>query len=123
MSNEEEFTFDAGPADVITGHFQKDIKDVELAKMLARYLEVTTEIAALEAVKDDLRKELLERGRGVESIMAGDYAAFFQKVSGRVTTDWKQAYRDSVGEMPVDDVKKYVRKGEDSVRVDVKKLR
>jgi hypothetical protein len=121
--NDEEFTFDEGPADVITGHFQKDIKDVELAKMLARYMEVTTEIAALEAVKDDLRKELLERGRGVESIMAGDYAAFFQKVSGRVTTDWKQAYRDSVGEMPGEDVKKYVRKGEDSVRVDVKKLR
>jgi hypothetical protein len=121
--SDDDFTFEEGPADVITGHFQKDIKDIELAKMLARYLEVTTEIAALEAVKDDLRKELLERGRGVESIMAGDYAAFFQKVSGRVTTDWKQAYRDSVGEMPGDDVKKYVRKGEDSVRVDVKKLR
>jgi hypothetical protein len=121
--SDDDFTFEEGPADVITGHFQKDIKDIELAKMLARYMEVTTEIAALEAVKDDLRKELLERGRGVESIMAGDYAAFFQKVSGRVTTDWKQAYRDSVGEMPGDDVKKYVRKGEDSVRVDVKKLR
>lgn len=123
MATDEEFTFEAGPADVITGHFQKDIKDVELAKMLARYMEVTTEIASLEAVKDIIRAELMERGRGVESVMAGDYAAFFQKVSGRVSTDWKQAYRDSVGEMPSEDVKKYVKRGEDSVRVEVKKLR
>lgn len=121
--NGEEFEIEETPAEVVTGHFQKSIKDIELAKMLERYMEVTTEIAALEAIKDGLRAELLERGRGVESVMAGNYAAFFQKVSGRVTTDWKQAYRDSVGEMPSEDVKKYVKRGEDSVRVEVKKLR
>lgn len=119
----EEYEIEETPAEVITGHFQKSIKTTELEKMLARYYEVTTEIASLEAVKDALRKELLEAGRGVESVMAGDYAAFFQKVSGRVTTDWAQAFRDLVGEMKSEDVSKYVRKGNDTVRMDVKKVR
>ena len=104
-------------------HFKQSISQIELAKMLARYHEVTTEIAALEAVKDDLRKELLIAGRGAESIMAGDYAAFFQKVSGRVTTDWKTAFRDFVGEMKPEDVSRYVKKGEETVRMDVRRVR
>ena len=120
MSGDEEISFEDEPT---VAHFKRPIGQIELEKTLARYHEITTEMAALEAVRDDLRKELLERGRGVESVMAGDYAAFFQKVSGRVTTDWKQAFRDLVGEMRPEDVSKYVRKGEDSVRIDVKKVR
>jgi hypothetical protein len=107
----------------VAEHFKQPIAEIELAKKLARYHEVMTELAALEGVRDGLRAELLEAGRGEKSVTAGDYAAFFQKVSGRVSTDWKQAYRDSVGEMPSEDVTKYVKRGEDSVRVEVRKLR
>jgi hypothetical protein len=104
-------------------HFKQPIGEIELAKKLARYRELATEIEILEEAKDHLRKELLEAGRGMESLTAGDYAAFFQKVSGRVTTDWKQAYRDAVGEMPSEDVSKYVTKGQDTTRMEVKRIR
>jgi len=120
--NGEEYEIEE-EAHPVAEHFKQSIGEIELAKKLARYHELATDIAALEGLRESLRKELLQLGRGEESIAAGDYAAFFQKVSGRVTTDWKQAYRDAVGEMPSEDVTKYVRKGEDSVRVEVKKLR
>jgi predicted phage-related endonuclease len=119
----EEYEIEESPAEVITGHFQKSIKDVELAKKLSRYYELKTEIEILEQRKEEIGKELKEAGKGVESLMAGDYAAFFQKVSGRVSTDWKQAYRDAVGEMPSEDVSKYVKKGDDTIRMEVKKIR
>lgn len=122
--NGQEFEIEEdSPTEVITGHFQTSIKDVELANKLARYHEVTTELAALEAVKDALRKELIDAGKGAESLMAGDYAAFFKKVQGRVSCDWKEAYRDAVGEMPEADVSKYVKKGEDTIRMEVKRIR
>lgn len=120
--NGEEFEIEEDSHPVVD-HFQKSIGEIELEKKLARYHEIATDIAALEGLKESLRKEILHLGRGEESITAGAYAAFFSKVSGRVTTDWKEAYRDAVGEMPSEDVKKYVRKGEDSMRVEVKKLR
>ena len=104
-------------------HFKQDIAWIELSKKLARYHEIQTEILALEASRDALRGEIIQAGRGQESVMAGDYAAFFKKVQGRVSCDWKAAYRDAVGEMPEADVSKYVKKGEESIRVEVKKLK
>ena len=104
-------------------HFNQPIEQIELAKKMARYHEITTELAALESLKDALRTELIQAGRGLDSIMAGEYACFYKKVQGRVSCDWKQAYKDAVGEMPEDDVTKYIKKGEESVRVEVKKLK
>ncbi len=103
-------------------HFKQSISEIELGKKLARYYELTTEITALEAAKDALRAELLELGKGERSVMGGGYAAFYTKVSGRVSTDWKQAYKDAVGEMTSDDVSKYVRRGEDTIKVEVRRL-
>ena len=111
------------PSHPTAQHFQQDISQIELAKKLARYHELQTEILALEASKDAIRGELIKAGNGEESLMAGEYAAFFKKVQGRVSCDWKQAYRDAVGEMPEADVTKYVKKGDDTVRVEVKKLK
>ncbi len=107
----------------VAEHFKQDIAWIELSKKLARYHEVCIELASLEAIKEDLRAELIKAGNGQESLMAGDYAAFFKKVSGRVSTDWKKAYRDAVGEMPSEDVSKYVTKADDTVRIEVKKLK
>lgn len=115
----EEYEIEESP---VVSHFKQPISEIELGKKLARYHELVTEIQALEASKDILRSELLEAGKGMESINAGGYAAFFKTVSGRVTTDWKQAYKDAVGEMPETDVRKYTKQSEDSVRVEVKKL-
>lgn len=111
---------DANP---IAEHFKQPISQIELAKKLARYHEVSVELAALESLKDALRTELLEAGKGEDSVMAGDYAAFFKKVQGRVSCDWEQAYHDAVGEMPSEDVTKYVRKGKESIRIEIKKLK
>lgn len=122
MAKQEEYEIEEDKHPT-AAHFERSIGDIELAKKLARYYEIGTEIMALEATKDALRAELLELGKGEESIMAGDYAAFFKKVSGRASCDWKQAYRDAVGEMPSADVSKYVKKGEDSIRVEIKKLK
>jgi predicted phage-related endonuclease len=118
--HEYEVEEDANP---VVEHFKQSISEIELAKKLSRYYELKTEIEILEQRKEEIGKELKEAGRGAESLMAGDYAAFFQKVSGRVTTDWKQAYRDAVGEMPSEDVSKYVKKGEDTIRMEVKRIR
>lgn len=122
MARQEEYEIEE-EANPIAEHFKQPISQIELAKKMARYHEVCIELASLEALKDALRAELIEAGKGEESIMAGDYAAFFKKVQGRVSCDWKQAYRDAVGEMPESDVTKYVRKGEESIRVEVKKLK
>lgn len=107
----------------IVQHFKQPIAWIELAEKLARYHEVSVELAALEGIHKTLREELIKAGNGQESLMAGDYAAFFKKVQGRVSCDWKQAYKDAVGEMPEADVSKYVKKGDETVRVEVKKLK
>ena len=119
-ASEYEIEEDAHPT---VEHFKQPIDKIELAKKLSRYHEVSIELAALEGLQKSLRAELIEAGKGEESVMAGDYAAFFKKVQGRVSCDWKQAYRDAVGEMPEADVSKYVKKGEESIRVEVKKLK
>lgn len=120
MSEQEiEFKEDAHP---VSQHFQKSISAIELEKKLAYYLELCTDIDALTATKDALRKELIEAGRGEESILAGNYACFFKKIAGRVSTDWKRAYKDAVGEMPEAEVQKYITRGEESIRVEVKRL-
>lgn len=111
------------PQDVITGHFKQNISQIELAKKLARYHELKTEIEILEQRKEEIGKELKDAGKGVESLMAGDYAAFFTKVSGRASTDWKTAYKDAVGDMPKEDVSKYTKKGDDYIKMEVKKVR
>ena len=103
-------------------HFTQKISEIEIGKKLAAYREVCTELEALEASKEILRKEILELGKGTDSIMGGGYAAFFKTVSGRVSCDWQQAYKDAVGEMSEEDVQKYITKGKDSVRLEVKKL-
>lgn len=124
MSPEEAIDWDRETApQKIVEHFKQAISSGELAAKLARYYEIGTELLALEATKDALRAELIELGKGEESIMAGSYAAFFKKVAGRASCDWKQAYRDAVGEMPEADVSKYIKKAEDSIRVEVKKLK
>lgn len=106
----------------IVNNFKQGIQEGELAAKLARYREIQTEIESLEAIKESLRQEFIQLGRGEESISAGGFACFFKKVAGRVSTDWKQAYRDAVGEMSEADVSKYVKKGEESIRVEVRKL-
>lgn len=103
-------------------HFEKRISEIELGKKLAHYHELCTELLAMEASKDALRKEILELGKGEESISAGGYAAFFKKVAGRSSCDWKTAYKDAVGAMPEKDVEKYITRGEESVRIEVRKL-
>lgn len=90
---------------------------------LKAYFEMKAEVEMLQGLLEEKRNYILEKTKGMESAMAGEYAAFFQKVSGRVTTDWKTAYRDAVGEMPSADVSKYVKKGEDTIRMEVKKIR
>jgi hypothetical protein len=119
MSEEYEVEEEIHPT---AAHFEKPISEIELGKKLAYYHELCTEIEAMEASKAALRKEILEAGKGEESIMGGGYACFFKKVAGRSSCDWKTAYKDAVGAMPEKDVAKYITRGEESVRIEVKKL-
>lgn len=114
-----DYEIEETPAERIVSHFKGN---VELSEQLARYYELSVEIASLEGIKEDLRKQLLEAGKGEESLSAGGYVAFFKKVKGRCTVDWQRAYRDSVGEMPEADVQKYIKQGQDSNRVEVKRI-
>jgi len=103
-------------------HFKQPIEQIELGKKLARYRELATEIEILEEAKERLRKELIELGKGEESITAGGYAAFFKRVKGRESFDWKRFSEDKVGKPTDEDKEKYGKTGEDSVRVEVRKL-
>lgn len=123
MSGEEYEIEEDGPAEVITGHFRQTIPDIELAKKLARYRELATEIEVLEEAKDRIRKELLELGKGCESLMAGDYAAFFKPVKGRVSIDWQGYCKSQIKNIPPEELAPYTKQGEDSVRLEVKKVR
>lgn len=106
----------------IVSNFKMGIKEGELAAKLARFHELKGEIEIMEESLSLIRKELLEAGKGEESITAGGYAAFFKVVAGRTSCDWKRAYKDAVGEMPEADVKKYITKGEESIRMEVKRI-
>jgi hypothetical protein len=103
-------------------HFTKSISEIELAKKLARYRELSTEIEALEASKDALRKELLELGKGEESVMAGGYVAFYKAVKVRESIDWKRYVSDVVGKVPDADLAPYTKRSEDTIRLEVKKI-
>ena len=118
----ETYEIEEEAAHPIAAHFKQPISQIEVEKKLAYYFEVMTEISALEATKEQLRKDILELGKGQESLSAGKYAAFFKKVSGRVSCDWQKAYKDAVGEMTEEDARKYIKRGEDTVRVEIKKL-
>lgn len=106
----------------IVDNFKMGIKEGELAKKLARYRELSTEIEALEASKDALRKELLELGKGEESIMAGGYAAFFKAVKGRESFDWKGWATEVAGKPTDKDKERWTTFGEPSTRIEVKRI-
>lgn len=106
----------------VAAHFQKSISQIELEKKLAYYLELTTEIEALTATKDALRKEILEAGKGEESLMAGNYVAFFKAVKGRTTVDWQGYAKAQLKDIPAAELEPYTKRGEDSVRVEVKRI-
>lgn len=106
----------------VAEHFQKSISQIELEKKLAYYLELTTEIEALTATKDAIRKEILEAGKGEESLMAGNYVAFFKAVKGRTTVDWQGYAKAQLKDIPAAELEPYTKRGEDSIRLEVKKL-
>lgn len=106
----------------IAVHFGKPIVEIELGKKLSRYHELCVEIASLEGLKDALREEIIHAGRGMESINAGGYVAFFKKVSGRVSTNWEAYARSQIKDITADELRPYIKRGEDSVRVEVKRL-
>lgn len=118
----EEYEIEETYADEVQKHFKQSISEIELGKKLARYHEIMTEIEAMNSCKEALRSEILLLGKGEESISAGGYAAFFKKVAGRSSCDWKAAYKDAVGAMPEKDVEKYITRGEESVRVEVRRI-
>jgi len=123
----EEYEIEEDPAEAIPKHFQQPISQIELAKKMARYYELKTEIELMKERLDELTKELKEAGKGEESVMAGDYAAFFTKVTGRVTTDWPRFLNEfvipKIGKLQEGDMTPFIKRGEDTVRMEVKKLR
>lgn len=120
---EEEIDWDKeAEASTITEHFKQPIAQVELEKKLARYHELKAEVDIMQDAVERLKAEILEAGKGQESVAAGKYVAFLQTVQGRVSCEWQKAYKDAVGEMTEEDVKKYVTRGKDSIRLTVKRI-
>ncbi len=119
----EEYEIEQDPGTEVVTHFKQPITQIELAKKLARYRELATEIEILEEAKERIRKELLEAGRGEESITAGDYAAFFKTVKGRVSVNWEGYCKAQMKDIPQVELEPYTKRSEDTVRMEVKKIR
>lgn len=103
-------------------HFSQSMNEIELSKKLARYREIQTEIEALEALKDSLRQEFIQLGKGEEFIKAGDHVCYFKQVKGRESFQWKEWATKLCGKPTEADLKEFTKHGEDSVRIEVRRM-
>lgn len=118
---QEEYEIEDGKTDAqkIVDHFMSsDLKEDDLKT----YLDLKTELEALETLVEQKRKDILEKCRGMESAKAGSYVAFFKSVKGRETIDWKRFVADQIGNPPATELAPYTKKSEDSIRMEVKRL-
>lgn len=91
-------------------------------EMLARLYDNLEEARMLALLIEQDKKDLKELGRGSENIVKGKYVASFKVVKGRKAVRWEKLARDMIGKLSPADLEKYTETGEESVRLEVKKL-
>lgn len=118
QKHEEYEIEEATPAETVVQHFKGETTEEDLRSIH----ELKVEIASMEAILEEKIRQVKEQNKGMENVQRGKYIASLKVISGRVTCDWKQAYRDAVGEMPEAEVQKYIKRSDDSVRLEVRRL-
>ena len=118
MAKQEEYEIEESDAEKTVKYFGGESTEEDLRSIY----ELKTEIASLDALVEEKIRQVKEQNKGMENVQRGKYVASLKTVSGRVTTDWKQAYKDAVGEMPGADASKYIKKSDDSVRLEVRRI-
>jgi len=107
-----------GAKQVLDFFMSSELKEEDLRA----YHEMKAEIEALEGLLEEKRKHILKVCRGMDQAKAGKFAVFFTKVKGRETFDWKAWATGLCGKPSDADREKYTKTGEESTRMDVKRL-
>lgn len=91
-------------------------------ELLARLYDNMEEARQLALLIEMDKKDLKELGTGVENVVKGKYVASFKVVKGRKSIKWEKLAKDMIGKLTESDLEKYTEVGEESVRLEVKKL-
>lgn len=125
MHNEEEAQVDwekEGTKKKIVDFFSSDSSQAVLEEQLRSYYELKEQLEKIEEAIKENREAILLSCRGMETAQAGDYIAMFKAVKGRETVDWKRLVSDEIGKVEPETMEKYTKRGEDSVRVEIRKV-
>ena len=90
--------------------------------LLARLYDNMEEAKQLATLIEMDKKDLKELGKGIENIIKGKYIASFKTVKGRKSVKWDKLAKDMIGKLTDADLEKYTEQGEESVRLEIKKL-
>ncbi len=91
-------------------------------EMLSKYFEMSQELDHLSKLVEMMRLDIKSLGKGGETIQRGKFVAMLKKVSGRKTMNWKRLVKELVGELSEADTEKYQEIGDESIRLEVRKL-
>ena len=117
---------EADPAKIVKffeGEESSPIQPKEITEeLLARLYDNMEEAKQLATLIEMDKKDLKELGKGVENIIKGKYIASFKTVKGRKSVKWDKLAKDMIGKLTDADLEKYTEQGEESVRLEIKKL-
>ncbi len=91
-------------------------------ELLARLYENMQEAEHLAKLIELDKADLKELGHGLESVQKGKYVAFFKEVKGRRTVRWEDYVKAQLKTIPAEELAPYVKEGEPSVRLEIKKV-
>lgn len=91
-------------------------------EILARLYDNMQEAEHLAKLIQMDKKDLKELGRGLENVQKGKYIACFKTVKGRKSINWEKLAKDMIGKLTESDLEKYTETGEESVRLEIKKV-
>ena len=105
------------------GEEQTPIHPKEITEqMLADLYDNLQELDHLSKLVEMQKKDIKELGKGSENIAKGAYVACFKTVKGRKSVKWERLAKDMIGTLTDADLSKYTEQGDESVRLEVKKL-
>ena len=136
MSDQEEIDFtqakplklahEADPAKIakfFAGEEANPIQPKEITEeILARLYENMQEADHLAKLIEMDKKDVKELGKGLENVIKGKYMACFKTVKGRKSVKWDKLAKDMIGNLTDADMEKYTEFGDESVRLEIKKI-
>lgn len=115
---DDERPLNKGAKTVVDHFMSSDLKEADLAE----YMDLKTELDALTDLVKAKRDVILEKCKGMESAKAGKYVAFLKTVKGRKSVKWEKFAKAMIGEIKDGDLEPYTEQGDDSIRIEVKKI-